>query len=337
MFKENLKRHIPKSVLNLYSQQKAKLLLRKEWSKDKKRYVKYATLTTPAKFEEAIDSSLIFHAHSIEKGLSHPNFRPNFGKNALVGLKQNLIAYQDRGYSKSNFSYLNALSVLRAYKEAHDELNIDTPTFNQLFEEKDYMSVSRIGGTMLLKRDEMATDSDVQISGLDDLENSRHSVRTFADTSVDQSKIYKAIGTSLKTPSVCNRQPWHVEYTDNVEKINNIIELQGGYAGYGMPPLVALISVDLKDFRGAYERNEAYVDGGLFLMNFLLSLTNQGLASCTLNMMLTHNRLTRIRQILDVNDSEVLIALVAIGNYPETYVVPKSARKDVKSVLRYIK
>lgn len=169
------------------------------------------------------------------------------------------------------------------------------------------------------------------------IEKERHSVRTFDKSiPVDLGKIKEAAEFSMYTPSVCNRQPWHLLVTQNSAKIKSLLRIQGGYVGYDLPPVLGIVTVDLRDFRGAYERNEAYIDGGLYLMNFLLNLTNQGLASCTLNMMLPHESLDKVRDILHIDESNILIAAIAIGNYCQSYDIPKSARKNVNSIFKII-
>lgn len=329
-FKEKLKKCLPNSLIELYSSNKAKFLLNREWKADKKKYSNYAIFSEPAVSEESIKSSFMFHAHSIEKGLSHPNFRPNFGKKALLGLKKNMVVFNKKGFSKENFEYRNMLSVLRAYKQKHLELGLKTPYFDSLFDEHDYKDASEKSGITRLTDNTQNEESNFfQL-----LERQRRSVRTFRDEPVSFDSISNAVSNSISTPSVCNRQPWNVYLTVNPEKIRKLIEIQGGYVGYGFPPALALVTVNLEDFRGVYERNEAYVDGGLFLMNLLLALTDQGLASCTLNMMLDQKRLNKIRKILRVEDNKVLIALVAIGKYQDEYLVPTSVRKNTEEVFK---
>jgi hypothetical protein len=63
-----------------------------------------------------------------------------------------------------------------------------------------------------------------------------------------------------------------------------MLKLQNGNTGFGHTiPLLALVTADLGAFFDSSERIEPALDGGLFLMSFLLALESQGLASCCLN------------------------------------------------------
>lgn len=92
--------------------------------------------------------------------------------------------------------------------------------------------------------------------------------------------------------------------------------------------------VDNEAFIGSHERNEPYIDGGLFLMNYIFSLTYYGLASCILNTMLTEDKKAKVKKILDVSSSESLIGFVAAGYPKDDLDIANSARKPVDEVLK---
>lgn len=121
--KGTLKDVIPAQLLKFLQAKKQFNILRKESQIDTNRYFKHARFLEGLS-EENIKSDLIFNSHAIEKGLSHPNFRANFGKKALLSLDKSLRRYEIKNYDKSTFEYKNAIAVLRAYKARHDELNV---------------------------------------------------------------------------------------------------------------------------------------------------------------------------------------------------------------------
>lgn len=323
-----LKQIIPAEILHMYSSCKEKVVLGREVMRDKKRYYKNAFFLARSESEEGIKSSLIFHSHSIEKGLSHPKFRPNFGRSALGSIRLELDKFLEADLPKDDFSFLNTLSVLKAYKKKHVELEVETPYFDNLFNLLMYKDVNEMAGTTTLQKKGQKLPEGV----FEKLATMRHSIRKFSPDPVDMNTIRKAVQMAMSTPSVCNRQPWKIYVTSNSTKIKNILQIQGGYAGYGIPPVLMVVCVDLRDFRGSYERNEPFVDGGLFLMSLLYGLADENMATCVLNAMLSDKNLNSIRKLMNIDSSNVLISFVIAGNYPTRYSVTKSARKPLSSV-----
>ena len=60
------------------------------------------------------------------------------------------------------------------------------------------------------------------------------------------------------------------------------LKIQGGFLGYAMPPVLLLVTSDIRAFMNNGERNEPFVDGGLFSMSLLYALEAYGLAACPL-------------------------------------------------------
>lgn len=323
--KKVIKSKMPKRLYQKYHYYNMRRLVTKSFKYDKKRYLKYATFDASS-IKENIYSSLIFHTHSIEKGLSHPKFRAGFGKGALRGIKSSLDELEKNNYSKDSFEYKNAISVLKAYKERHIKLKKATPFFDNLFPQKLYKDANNMAGS---EDKRFVAKNDYTYK---ELIKSRRSVREFSDDSVSLKLVKDCVAQAITTPSVCNRQPWKIYLTDNQTKIKQLLALQGGFTGYKLPPVLALVTTDLHCFRGYGERNEGYVDGGLFLMNFLLSLADSNLAACTLNAMQSNEILSSMCSLLRVSSSELPIAFVVIGHYSKDYRVASSARKSVDDI-----
>lgn len=328
--KQKIKSLIPTATLRAYQKAKSNIKLVSESSRDRRRYEKYALLNSVPDDEKNIKAAMIFFVHSIEKGLSHPNFRPEFGKRALTQLSILNSEFMKQHISTDCFEYRNFISVLKAYKKVHVALGVETPYFDSLFRPDLYVNASDIAG------EKRSFGHTANPETIDDLLNFRTSVREFKDSAVTQETLQHAMKFVLKTPSVCNRQPWHIWNTMNPVLIKELLQIQGGYTGYDVPPVLSLVSIDIASFRGVNERNEPYVDGGLVLMNYLYGLTTVGLASCTLNLMLDHAKLSLIREKMGVPDSEALISFVVLGVPKNNYKVAKSARKDEQSVMKFI-
>ena len=77
---------------------------------------------------------------------------------------------------------------------------------------------------------------------------------------------------------------------------------------------------------GVNERNEGYVDGGLFSMSLLYALEARGLAACPLNTMFSEQVDRKTRDLLDIPDNEVFVMYIAVGHFKETSKICRSQR-----------
>jgi nitroreductase len=88
----------------------------------------------------------------------------------------------------------------------------------------------------------------------------------------------------MKSPSVCNRQPWKVHLIEDEQLLHQVMTAQGGFAGNGHNmQLLLLVTVDLRYFSTSSERNQGFVDGGIYLMSLVYALTYHKMATCILN------------------------------------------------------
>ncbi|MGH2182869.1 nitroreductase family protein, partial [Enterococcus faecalis] len=113
----------------------------------------------------------------------------------------------------------------------------------------------------------------------------RYSIRDYDSSDVDLGMLNEAIEIALKSPSVCNRQSARVYVINDKKEIKELLNIQGGFNGYELPPCLILVTCDIQDFIDISERNQPYIDGGIFAMSLIYALEYQGFATCTLNTM----------------------------------------------------
>lgn len=310
--------------------------IRKIYQKERKRFCEnYGT--SKSNNNRIVDSKLIFHAHALEKGLSHIHFRNGFGKSALNEIHNCLVEYKNNEFSKETLAYKNAMSCLKAYQSRHKELDLPIPLFFEElfvdFKEEIELSDPLIGGYSKLKRIDKENNRSVDFKTLF---NNRVSIREFSEEPVDCGLLEEAIELSMKTPSVCNRQSSRVRIIKNKEIIKKALVAQGGFTGYDIPPVLMLVTTDTNSFLHYTERNQIYIDGGLFAMSILIALEYVGLAACALNSMFGIDKEKEVREILDVPENENFIMFISIGNFLEETPYPKSCRFTGKSITTII-
>ena len=331
---EFIKRIIPRRFHNSLRIVLKKVQLIKSMFYDYKRYTKSAIAFNNSKTKENLRAEITINYHAIEKGLSNTNVRLGFGKNAIEQLFMNLEEFQKFDSYNTDERYRTGLSALKKYIIYHENNNYDINSlksrFNSLvMNDND----SELGGIYELNHKEILSKTK---EAFDVFANSRASGRCYSKEPVDMRLIEKAIKISMKTPSVCNRQLWKIYIIKNSKLLSNVLEAQKGIRGSGDNlETLLLITADNQYLRDYAERNQGFVDGGMFAMSMLYSLHYVGLATCALNADLTRDSEDYIRKEVNIPDSENLIMFIAVGNYPDTFKVPKSYRDDIKEITRY--
>lgn len=280
---------------------------------------------------------MMFHSHGLEKGLSHDDFRPGFGKIAIPNLAVEMNKWLTDGHSPNDIFFKISASVMRSYFERHKSLNVDVSHFRKLFEPRVWEAIANTndeyGGVVnanSVREAKVKTNQDKQFL---DVVYGRRSVREFTTETVADDDIVKAVKVATQAPSVCNRQPARVHQIDDPKQIRSLLQHQGGFRGYKAPPKLLLITSDLSAFVFSVERNQAFIDGGLFMMSLLLGLEYVGLGACCLNTAMNTEQDAAVRKILNLPDNEVLISFIAIGHYDPDLLVARSKRLSVDEVL----
>ena len=136
-------------------------------------------------------------------------------------------------------------------------------------------------------------------------------------------------------PSVCNRQSCKAYvYTGQADK-DRILALQDGNGGFGSTAgAIIVCTSDLSAFYKPGERNQGFVDGGLFAMSLVYALHALGAASCMLNWSHVAHRDRKLRTLIGLPEREIIISLVAVGSLPERFDVAASPRRELDDVLR---
>ncbi|MBF6671406.1 polysaccharide pyruvyl transferase family protein [Glutamicibacter sp. FBE19] len=286
-----------------------------------------------------IRARMFFHAHAIEKGLTHSNFRPGFGRIAIPGLAKEMNAWLTRGLGTDDTIVQSSASVMKAYFARNEETNTDVSHFRKLFSDEALEVIANgragEGGAFPAanhREDPVETPNDDR--AFMDVMYGRRSVREFIDTPVDDAAISGAVQIAMQSPSVCSRQGARVHQFDDPETIKQLLDVQGGFYGFNAPPRLLLVTADLDAFLFAPERNQPFVDGGLFMMSLLLGLTQMELGSCLLNTAMGVEKEQKIRNIVDIPENEVFIAFVAVGNFDKNVLVPRSKRVESDSILK---
>jgi nitroreductase len=165
---------------------------------------------------------------------------------------------------------------------------------------------------------------------------SRHSIRDFDSGDLDTKVIETAVSVAIKTPSVCNRQPWRVCSVKG-DKIIKLLELQNGNLGFrDSIQNLLVVTGKLSYMRGPIERKQIYIDGGLFSMSLMYALHNYNIGVCSLNWCVNIKEDVQAKKILNLPEDEVIIMYLAIGHKKKTYTIAASPRLPLQEFIRYV-
>lgn len=180
----------------------------------------------------------------------------------------------------------------------------------------------------------VATDT-VARNGAERVLVTRRSVRAFrSGAAPTESQLEAIIELAVHAPSVSNTQSWRVHRYRAGEDIARLLTLQNGHAGNSPIPLLLVVTVDIRGFAGAHERNQMWIDGGIFLHSLLLSIHAKGWASCPLNFSSTNAQARALRKMMGIPAWEEIVCFVAVGEEDPTITPARSARKSVHEILR---
>lgn len=293
---------------------------------DAHRYWASSSTSGPHKSQQNLAAKITERTHAIEKGLSLPHPRPGFGGavvETILRLCDTYIArYGDDAVTAFAYGALDAYVEFNRRSGLPDE---DIPHWTGLEAALARPRSARMtAGTTPQTRTELFA----AVGGVDlSFFTSRHSVRQFTEDPVDPTSIEFAAAAAATAPAVCNRQFGAVHVWTDPAEIERLLEIQGGARGFAAGiPCLAMVTVSLRNYWGAAERNQAWIDGGLFAMNFMLGVHAQGLGAVPLNWSKVPEKDREMRRAAGLDDQTGIILLVGIGNVPDQYVVASSPR-----------
>ena len=110
------------------------------------------------------------------------------------------------------------------------------------------------------------------------------------------------------------------------------MENQNGNRGFGHEfDKILIVTSDLRMQQKGRELFQAFIDGGMYAESILNSLFFYGIGSVPLSASLTPTQDKTVRKEIGIEDAEVLILIIGIGNYPkEEFLTTRSERKPIE-------
>lgn len=267
--------------------------------------------------------------HRIEKALALRDPRPGFGAWLIPRLMNNIRRYRQAHGSDETVRI--ATNALRAFGEFNASFGVAQPEVDGFLNERCDENAIACGGVEDTSKDEILSASQHDLAAFF---ASRHSIRQFADEEVDMAVIELAVQMAMYTPSVCNRQTCKVHVFCRAEDKAKVLSYQNGNRGFGeQASKVLIVTSDLQGFASIGERNQCWIDGGMFSMSLVYALHSLGLGTCCLNWSVEKETDQGLRAAAGIGESEAVMMMIAVGHLPHQLRVAQSPRKDLSEVL----
>lgn len=288
----------------------------------------------------ALAARIVKEYHRIEKGLALPEPRPGFALDVVRFLIEVVpVLEAETGPCLATCGSRDALA---AYLEWHKRINAELPE-NDAQQLRAFLNNSLqggasrdspLGGVITLSRAEIVAATDIDHARF---VNTRYSVRQFTGADVAREDIKTAVDLALKTPRVCNRETRRVYAAYEPDARARMLSFQNGNRGFGhLAGAVLMITSDMRQFTELGERNQCWIDGGMFAMSLAYALHAQRLGTCMLNWSAPFWRDRNMRKHLHIPDHEAVITMMAVGHLPESIDLAQSARPPVEDILSEI-
>ena len=295
---------------------------------DMRRLMKYSGVFKCDRREQ-FRAKVIMLYHIVEKGLTMPARRLGFGKNAICDLMAQISLFKNRFLDDDQVAH--AVGVLKAYLELHQGNNAlmetDTEFWDRLKEFLGKYPNVPIATQTHMSKEEFYRDKESPFSKF---AFARHTLRHYSSAHLDIELVRKAVGLAISTPSACNRQHCRVYCVSDKSVMAKLLKVQGGNRGFGhLADKVLIVTANLENILFIGERNDAFTNGGMFLMNLCYALYYYEIAHCILNWSLSPKEDSLARSLVKIPDSETIIAILTCGVAPDEFDVCSSPRKQI--------
>lgn len=301
---------------------------------DSTRYIQYAGVFNPQTKENLI-ARIIHTYHGLEKGLTMPNRRMNFGHEAVLSLISLIEEYVEV-YGAPTGQVKHGIGVLKAYIIMHQNFDCgeDTVYWTRIHSLTD--KYPEISPAIQKHTTEEKFYSHVN-SDFEHFAKARHTLRHYCGT-ISEDDIHKAVELAMTAPSACNRQPVRVHCISDKVLKDKVLELQSGNRGFGTDAdKILIVTGDLSDICWVDERYDLYTNCGIFIMNLCYSLFFYKIAHCVLNWSILVNpeKDKILHKIAGIPENEIVAAIFTCGKAPKEFDVADSPRRDVTEILKF--
>ena len=298
---------------------------------DARRFIGASSAGRSTDDAERLAAHISMDYHRLEKGMALPSPRYGFGRDVVQRLMRSIARYEN-AYGPADVTAFGrgALAEYRRFNAAKIAPELETAIDRFLGD----CSSGQCGGVAPLTSETLFPfDSETAQRFM----LSRHSVRQFDGRPVSEDVIRQAVRIAQQAPSVCNRQSARVFVSNQRARMDEMLRLQNGNRGFGdRLGAVIVVASDMRAFTSLGERNQCWVDGGIFAMSLALALHSLHVGACMLNWSVEPGRDRALRRCLGIDDNYAIITMMGAGYPPDNLVVAASPRRRTESIIKFV-
>jgi len=273
------------------------------------------------------DIEILLLCHALEKGMGVNNVKHGYGIEKANRLLKILEVKKDVNYALNE-----ALSVLQRYIEFQEEQKVDVTSikdkYNLLVKNRTYEAVA--AGYGMFDKEYFMQGKDIDFKKFID---SRHSLRNLTFEPIEREIFEQAIEMAAKAPSACNRQPYKVYYSTNMDKNKQLAKLVPGNKSFENDiPYYCVVTSDRSMF-SIGEIYQWFVNGGIFVAFLTLALHSLGIGSCIFQYPVLYESKDKVNALIGCSKNEEIIAIIGYGYYPESAKCICATRKPIEELV----
>lgn len=276
-----------------------------------------------------LEGEIIRNTHSIEKGLSLESVRMGFGYKKITEAYQYIYTYVKNGGNIDAVPIRMFTDAVKAYLLFHKQHSYSDNHIVEI-EQKNVSLCNKMsthdnnyGGYKEIARENFTKEEQDVIKKLF---FSRHSVREFSGTPVNDEKLKQAIEMACQCPSACNRQCYRVYIVEHKDfnKLKGWMDGVGGFADE--LDKILIITGNLSVYRKG-EHYQFAVTGSVFASYLTLSLEAMNIGCCFMQRPIFPNKKWKeLAKGLTIPGDEQVVCALGVGNLKARYKVPVSYR-----------
>lgn len=309
--------------------------IRKSYYSDCCKFLKWQYNNPSLKTKDAYEAKILRQAHVLEKGMSLSSPKKGFGVRKALDLLNYIKEYTANGYRiEESQAAINALGVLGAYVEFHkkrgffpEEIENELKKYSKSIPD----DVDKFG----VIESDLEDIRQLAQGNFQEFFKSRHSIRQFSKEPVTEEEINKAVSLAMHAPSACNRQSVKVYFYKDEATNKGLGNLIAGNTGFeNETSRYIVITSNVSAFYESFERNQMYIDGGIFALALSESLHYYGIANCILQNGESKEKDDEFRKVCqNIPENEKIIVFMAVGHYPKQFTYASSQRKKLSDIL----
>lgn len=282
-------------------------------------------------------AELIRNSHSIEKGLSikEEEIRLGFGHAKQLEMLDRIALLKSSPEAYHQEAVKMALATLNSYVLYHQARDYTDDVIEEIKQTlSKFMDQIKTWDTCGGVLEYQAPTAPLDEQTIQQLFFTRHSIRDFDDTPVDQELIKQAVRMAQRCPSACNRQAVRVY---NISKSDDAtmeawLSGSGGFAGHIQNFL--MITGKITAYRFG-ELSQFLVSASMFAAYLSLALHALGLGNCVIQRRVEWSKAWEdIKKRYNIPDDEQVICVIGVGNLKPTTKVPVSHRLPVEVIYK---